>query len=397
MHESILFVDDEKQILDALRRTFYGLGYNIFFAESGEEALNILANNDINLLISDIRMPNMNGYQLLEQVKAKYPSIIKVVLSGYADEHLLLKMQNMTLAKRYLNKPWKNQELIRIVGQIFRVEKLLKDKNLMELINKIEFLPSPGNVLHSFNKLVDQDADLERISKAIEIDQSVTAKILQVANSAIYGISTGSVKKAVSYLGLVNVKYIILSATSFRNEGSKGNSIINRDINNLWKHAISTNQILNYLYNRLIGKKIPEVYSMVGLLHDIGKIVLINNFTDRYLKAAVAIKNKEDMFYYYEQMEFTDTTHEEIGAYLLNWWELPQPIVEAVLYHHKPMDENVIDKELLALLYIADIYSWNYICGCEFQGINDGVLELFNISREECDQIVSEIEIDICI
>ena len=247
MHESILFVDDEKQILDALRRTFYGLGYNIFFAESGEEALNILANNDINLLISDIRMPNMNGYQLLEQVKAKYPSIIKVVLSGYADEHLLLKMQNMTLAKRYLNKPWKNQELIRIVGQIFRVEKLLKDKNLMELINKIEFLPSPGNVLHSFNKLVDQDADLERISKAIEIDQSVTAKILQVANSAIYGISTGSVKKAVSYLGLVNVKYIILSATSFRNEGGKANSIINRDINNLWKYAVSTNQMLNGL------------------------------------------------------------------------------------------------------------------------------------------------------
>jgi HD-like signal output (HDOD) protein len=395
MNESILFVDDEKQILDALKRTFFGSGYNIFFAISGNEALDILANRSIDIIVSDVRMPGMDGYQLLKEVRERYPSTIRVILSGYADEALIVKIQGKGLAKRYLYKPWKNEELKRTVGQIFRVEKMLKDRNLLELINKIEFLPSPGNIYHRFNTLVEEDADMDKIAKTIESDQSVAAKVLQVANSAIYGIRTGSVRKAISYLGLTNIKYIILSASTFRIEGDKGSSRLNKDINVLWKHAIFTNQILPHLYKQILGKKIPDMYSMVGLLHDIGKIVLISNFTDRYLKAAAAIKNKKDLFYYYEQMEFTDTTHEEVGAYLLNWWELPQPIVEAVLYHHNPLDENVIDRKLVWLLYISDIYSWNCICGGEYRRIDPNVLERLAISKEECDQIVGGIKIDL--
>lgn len=395
MNESILFVDDEKQILDALKRTFFGCGYRIYLAESGKEALDTLANERIDLLISDVRMPGMDGYQLLMEIKDRYPSTIRAVLSGYTDESLLVKMQKKCLAKRYLYKPWKNQELIQIVGQMFRVEKILKNRNLLELINRIEYLPSPRNIYYHFNILVEQDADMDKIAKAIERDQSITAKVLQVANSALYGINTGSVRKAISYLGLTNVKYIILSATIFANDLVRGSSRLNKDINILWKHAVSTNQILTYLYKRLLGHKIPDMYSMIGLMHDIGKIVLVNNFTDRYLKAAIAIRNKEELFYYYEQMEFTDTTHEELGAYLLNWWELPQPIVEAVLYHHNPLDKNVIDKELVSLLYISDIYSWNYICGGKYWSIDPKVLELLDISQDECDQIVNEIKIDL--
>ena len=395
MYEQILLVDDEKQILDALRRTFIGRGYVIFTASSGRQALEIMAKEKIDLIITDVRMPHMNGYELLKEVKEKYPMIIRVILSGYADSSLIVKIQRESLAKRYLYKPWKNQELIRVVEQMFRVEKILKDKNLLQLINRIEYLPSPSNVYHKFNTLARQDADMDKIAKVIETDQSIAAKVLQVANSAMYGINTGSVHKAISYLGLNNVKYIILSATTFNDSFGRRTSRLNRDINMLWKHSVTTNQILIHLYESIFKERIPDTYSALGLLHDIGKVVLMTNFTDKYMKAAESIKYNKDLVYYYEKMEFTDVTSQEIGAYLLNWWELPSQLVEAVLYHNKPLDRDVIDKEIVALLSIAEVYSWNYIYKGKIQEHDKDLLELFKLTEEDFDLIVKEAKISL--
>lgn len=391
MNESILLVDDEKQILSSLKRLFAPRGYRVFLAESGQEALSILAEEEINLLVTDVRMPGMNGFELLTTVKEKYPSIIRIVLSGYADESMVIQIQRNNLAKRYLLKPWKNEELIQNVEQVFMVEKVLRRKNIMELLNRIEFLPSPGNIYHRFSLLVEQDAGINEIAKVIESDPSLTVKILQVANSAIYGVKTGSVRQAITYLGLMNVKNILLYTISC-NHNNRVHASIKRDIESLWKHAVTTNQILVFLYKRLTGRPIPELCSTAGLLHDIGKVVFMNNFTDRYLKAAAVIKEVEDYYYYYEALEFTDITHQEMGAYLLNWWELPQIIVETTLYHHHPLHENVTDKELVSMLNIADIYSWNHICGGEHWSVDPEVLKLFDLSKEDCKLIINEIK-----
>lgn len=395
MSERILLVDDEKQILQALQRTLYGQGYIIFTATSARKALEIMENEDINLIISDVRMPGMDGYELLKEVKEKYPSTIRVILSGYAKSSLIVKIQRESLAKRYLYKPWKNTELIRTIGQMFNIEKQLKDKNLLEIINKIDYLPSPNNVYYKFNTLVKEEASIDEISKVIKTDQSVAAKVLQVANSAMYGIKTGSTREAISYIGLDSVKYIILSATTFQKDKAKRNARLNRDIEILWRHAASTNQILTYLYNSVLGKKIPDIYSALGLLHDIGKIVLMNNFTEKYMKAAESISKKKDLVYYYEDMEFTDVTSYELGAYLLNWWELPGPLVEAVLYQDQPFDKNLIDRDIVALLNIAEAYSWNYIFGGEYVEVDPRLIDFLDISREDMDIISNNINIEL--
>lgn len=394
MNKSILFVDDERQILNSLRRAFAGSGFDIYLAESGEEALSILAKGATDLVITDVRMPGMNGYQLLKEIKAKYPSIIRVVLSGYNDEDLVINIQRSSLAKRYLIKPWKNQELIRTVEQIFSVEEALKNKNLLEIVNRIEFLPSPGNICVQLNMLAEQDAGIDEIARTIESDQSLTAKILQVANSAVYGIRTGSVRQAINYLGISNVMNILLSAAAFNNDRALSNPCLRKDIDMLWKHAIQTNNILAHLHKWVTGQPIPDMCSMAGLLHDIGKVVLIYNFTDRYLKAAAAVYDKKDLFYYYERMEFMGISHQEIGAYLLNWWELPQIMVESALYHHDPLDENVTDKKLMCLLNIADICSWNSIYGEQNLTVDPEVLDLLGVSMDDIDQMIRGIKTD---
>lgn len=112
MNRSILFVDDEKQILKAIRREFMETDYNTFFANDAEEALDIIDNNKIDLIVTDMRMPVMDGYELLKQVRAKYPQIKRIALSGYADENLMKDSLENGLAELYIFKPWDRKEIV---------------------------------------------------------------------------------------------------------------------------------------------------------------------------------------------------------------------------------------------------------------------------------------------
>lgn len=393
MNENILLVDDEIQILNSLKRLFLFKEYNIYTANSGEKALSILQKEKINLMITDIKMPEISGYDLLKKSKEISPLTIRIVLSGYADESTLLKIQHNNLAKLYILKPWNNNELLSTVKQIFNIKEILEKKNLLKVIDEIKILPSTDNIYSKFNLLVNKDADMYEIAELIENDPATAAKILQVANSAFYGIRTGSVKIAITYLGLINVKNIILSVSLFNKQKNiTNNEFLNNDIEILWRHSILTNKILNFLYKRLLNKKIPDICAMAGLLHDIGKLVLINNFSEEYLKPTKDIRETYDTYSYFESVKLMNITHEEIGAYFLNWWELPQPIVESALFHHNPLDEKIVDKELVSLLYIADIFSWSVLNDSDYKIIDPTVLNQFDLTLDDCTKLLYDIK-----
>lgn len=392
MSGNILLVDDEIQILNSLKRLFLFKGYNIFTANNGEEALTILQKENINLIITDIKMPGINGFELLTKVKEISPLTIRIVLSGYADEATLLKIQQNNLAKLYILKPWNNNELLSSVKQIFNIKGILEQKNLLKVIDEIKILPSPGDIYKKFELLIENDADMDEFAELIESDPALAAKILQVVNSAFYGIRTGSVKMAITYLGILNVKNIVLSVSLYKKQNNiLSNKILNEDINLLWRHSTTTNKILNYLYIKLLNKRIPSICDMAGLLHDIGKLVLINNFSDEYLKATKDLRENKDIYNYFENLEFMGISHEEIGAYFLNWWELPQPIVESALFHHNPMDEKIVDKELVLMLHIADVFSWNIIDNNN-RIIDPEILNIVNLSETNCIDLLNEIK-----
>ena len=105
----LLFVDDEKNILNTLKRTFVPLNYVVFTAESGEAGLDIISRNHIDLVVSDIRMPKMDGVRFLKLVTQRWPSIKKIILTGYASNYDIL-------TDHYLSKPWNREELISLVN-----------------------------------------------------------------------------------------------------------------------------------------------------------------------------------------------------------------------------------------------------------------------------------------
>jgi CheY-like chemotaxis protein len=118
MNPAILLVDDEQSVCSALNRTFRKNNFRVFEANSGEQALDLLANNDIDVIVSDQRMPKMTGTQLFSVVKNLYPKVGRIILSGHSDMQDLKEAINEAEVYRFLPKPWDEVELIETVSSV---------------------------------------------------------------------------------------------------------------------------------------------------------------------------------------------------------------------------------------------------------------------------------------
>lgn len=149
---TVLFVDDEPNILRAIKRALFTMDITLLLADSGAKALELMSQNEVHVVISDMKMPQMSGAELLEQVAINYPETFRVVLTGYADIESTIKAVNQGKIHRYLQKPWDNQELIAVVEEgLERVK--LKTENLR--LQKLTRLQN--------KKLRDVNASLEQV------------------------------------------------------------------------------------------------------------------------------------------------------------------------------------------------------------------------------------------
>ena len=112
---TILFVDDEVRLLRSIERGLLDEPYHLLFAESGKDALALLEENEVHIIVTDMRMPEMSGLDLLRIVKEKYPHIVRIVLSGYTQVTTLLTAINQGEIFRFITKPWKMEEEFKAV------------------------------------------------------------------------------------------------------------------------------------------------------------------------------------------------------------------------------------------------------------------------------------------
>lgn len=352
----ILVVSNDKEVQAAIANTFKESEYELITADSGIWALDLFETVDIDLVISDLRIPLMSGYDLLTKVKEQYPSVIRIIMSGITEEASVFKAILNNVAKFYLLKPWGNLKLLDYINQIFETEETLKSKDLLNLINNIDKLPTIQDSYQKILNMIERDADTTSVAKEIEKDYAISTKLLQIANSAYYGLQTGSVKHATIYLGQQNLKSLIYSTAIMNSFGGFSPAVQER-IQDLWTHALLTSKLLHYIYEVFLGKKLPDTASSAGLLHNIGTLILINAQIEDYVKAISAAQPKLLNLLEVEREAFR-VTHQEAGGYLVSWWKLPFPIVEAALYHHTPLDPNVINQEVVAAVHIAQHYAW---------------------------------------
>jgi response regulator RpfG family c-di-GMP phosphodiesterase len=133
---TLLFVDDEPNILSSLRRLFRPLGYRVLTAESGEQGLSILGEERIDLVISDMRMPAMSGAQFLEQVRMRSPDTVRILLTGYADVDAIVEAINKGQIYRYVAKPWEDNDIVIGVRHALERQQLEREKGRLEALTR---------------------------------------------------------------------------------------------------------------------------------------------------------------------------------------------------------------------------------------------------------------------
>ncbi len=149
---TVLFVDDEPNILRAIKRALFTMDITLLLADSGAKALELMSNHEVHVVISDMKMPQMSGAELLEQVAINYPDTFRVVLTGYADIESTIKAVNQGKIHRYLQKPWDNQELISVVEEGLERVKLKAENTRLQKLTRLQN-----------RKLRDVNASLEQV------------------------------------------------------------------------------------------------------------------------------------------------------------------------------------------------------------------------------------------
>ncbi len=389
--KKILFVDDEKQILRALKRLFMNSKYEVMFSDNASDAMELLKNEHFDLLITDIRMPEIDGIELLKQAKMSSPLTLRVALSGYTDNKKIYSALEENLVKHYIFKPWDNKELQLIIDKLFELEDVLSDKHLLNLINNLDELPTVPDLYSQLCRMVEESADIEAIAKKLEEDPSIASKLLRVANSAFYGAKTGSISQAIMYIGLINVKNIVLTNGIFTSMG------IDRDLQRaLWNHVSLTNKLMNAIYQKCLFKKIPNTFASAGLLHDIGRVIVYKYFMEDFKIVLTELEEKPDLNITDIEADIMGVDHQRIGGYLLNWWDIPVPIVEAAVYHHDPMNEAVMNRELVSVIHIANYYAWKLLDDkTSRQGFDERVYDFLGIQEENILKIIEEFKLEL--
>jgi response regulator RpfG family c-di-GMP phosphodiesterase len=383
MGQNILLVDDEKAVLKALQRSLAASRFNIFLAENGAAALDIMAGQPIDIIISDMRMPRMDGHQLLRQVKDLYPATARLILSGYAEEKTVIRAMLDGSCKMYLMKPWDNQQLTTIISQLLTTREILSGQPLRTVIDQLASLPTLDEAYKTTIGRLTGDADIRQIAASIEQDQPTAAKILEISSHAFCGLKPGSVAQALSYLGLTALRGLILAACCQPADGSglSGHTV--------WRQSCLTNRLVGSLHRRLLGRPVADAAVTAGLLADIGRLLAVDQFPDRYRDLAAAQNPAVTLSD--RERQSLGASHQEIGGYLLDRWNLPQPIIECTLFHHDPLSENILDRQLVALVHVAGHYAGQALGASLTDKLDPRVFGLLGTDQPACEAIIAEI------
>ncbi len=334
--KTVLFVDDEPNILSGLKRMLRPMrrSMNFEFAEDGPAALEIMAAKKVDVVISDMRMPGMDGATLLTTIQERYPHAIRIMLTGQAENESILRTVNVV--HQFLAKPADPVLLKQVINRATALQDLMADERLKEVVSSIGSLPSlPETYARLQQVLRDPDGSLADVAAVIEQDLAMSAKVLQLVNSAFFGLfrHIESPTRAVNLLGLDTIKALVLGVGVFTDMKAGPSRIFN--VKALWSHSMATAAFAKKIASlETDDRDVIDHAFVAGLLHDVGKLLLFSRMSEEYEQAVLRAAGSSCSLLAAEHEVF-GLSHGDVGGYLIGLWGLPGPVVEAITFHHR--------------------------------------------------------------
>jgi HD-like signal output (HDOD) protein/CheY-like chemotaxis protein len=351
----ILLADRDEAVLAMLvtaapRR---GADWEVLTAESGEDALALLTMMPFDVMIAGTRMSGLSGLELLRATMIRHPYMARMILLDQAEPELMLGA--LGAAHQYLVKPCGSGELLSAVSRLLALDQFFTNQPLRRVVARIQQLPSPPMVCFRLMKELGRlDATTESVGAIIAQDASLTAKLLQLVNSAFFGLGrrVTNVPDAVQILGFNLVKSLALTFSLFACLNPVSGGELNAD--RLYLHSLATALLAQTIVAGEAADPVMIAAAFTaGILHDTGKLVLGSAMPELYAQA-VRLAADELMPQWQAEANVFGVSHAEVGAYLLGLWGLPVPIVETVAWHHQPLRGEPPVFGMLTAVHIAD-------------------------------------------
>ena len=330
----VLFVDDEPLVVQGLQRLLHSMRsqWDMVFADSGPRGLEALAAAPFDVVVADIGMLGMNGAEFINEVKEQYPGIIRLVLSGHADQGHILLVEGA--AHQFLAKPCDPDLLKSVILSACDIGGRMRSEEIRKVLGRIAHLPVIPSTYQEIVGLLGQEStSVGDLGKVVQRDPGMTANILKLVNSAYFGLRkrVSDPTEAVSFLGVDTLKSLALIHGIFEQvhgfpPGFKAA--------HLWQHSLDlAGGAREIARQEGLDKTLQSECFTGGLLHDVGLLILASGFPVEYGQVA-QILAQEPVEILSAEMRVLGIHHGEVGAHILGLWGLPASVVDAVAHHH---------------------------------------------------------------
>jgi putative nucleotidyltransferase with HDIG domain len=355
VNRRILFVHDDPATLCALEEALrHGRGeWVVETAGTTADALDRLAASPFAAVVADVGRRNLGGGSFLDEVAARQPCAIRLLLSTSGGRAMLMRAGGA--AHQHLSSPVDLEAAFERLESTFALGELLLDSSLQGVVGRLRAVPSlPSVYVAIMAELRQQEPSGARVGELVAKDAGMSAKLLQLVNSPFFGLRmpVKDPSLAVQLLGLETLRALVLSMHIF--EQFDDRSIRQFRLGRVWRHSLSAAHCA-----RLVARWHDNSAEVVGeattaaLLHDIGKLILATSLEDEYGRALA--RAEQDRIPQWEaEREIIGATHAEVGAYLLGLWGLPETIVEATAWHHRPSACPSSRFSPLGVVHVAD-------------------------------------------
>jgi len=269
----ILFVDYESLVLDALRALLRPRRdrWEMVFAPSAEEALARMEHERFDVVVSDMRMPGMDGAELLRRVQRDHANTVRVVLSGFAE--LELALRTVPVAHQFLVKPCEPDVLENVIDRACTLQSIVHAPAVERLVAGLGGLPGPPQThLRLTAALAAGRGTDDEAADVLDEDPFVRANVLHLANSSLLGLGRDvtSVQEAVVELGPNMLKHLALAADVF---GVPAPGAAALSLHRMQRHALYVGTLARTLAGG--DRRLAEDAFIAGVLHDAGKLLLL--------------------------------------------------------------------------------------------------------------------------
>jgi HD-like signal output (HDOD) protein len=347
----VLLIDAAAPALGQLQQALRQLRpqWDTVAASSGAAAMASLAQDRFDAVVCDIGGTGMDGPELLAQVRARHPNVVRLCLSDNADDDAFLRAVPVT--HQFLGKPCNVENLCEVLESICALRDILQHPAIHELIGNLKALPATPQTFQALSQAIAHpNAHAADIAQIVSNDTALSVKVLQLANSAFYrrGAPVTSIQAAISYAGLEMIKSLALSACVFSTLDASPTAI--KCLHDLQGRSLRKAHFARMLLRE--SRHADEAFT-AALLLDIGQAVLALSAPDKF-EQMIELARSTGRCWHEVEPEVFGAAHPEVGAYLLGLWGLPLDLIEAVAYHHTPSRVQHAHTSVLAAVHVAD-------------------------------------------